>query len=392
MPEQNPYRVLNIPQDATIEEIEDAYDAMFDASEPQAQAGDDAAIQFLHNLNTARETLLDPRSRAAVDAEMARPIEEAVPVSGSATRSMKAETQPGAATRAATGQAAPKIAAGRGSTRLQGSAAMKVRPRSSNRPRAVEPVKDTRRVPVLIASVLLLILVAGAATYLLLRPKDNGFTVAPADPTRGEVLAAVNGVPIYHDDWQARLDIDKNNALSDPLFKPFVNDFQGITGTRMLDILSYDSMDKLINLEVIQQQAKKEGLYPTPAQQEGLINDAKQQDLKNGGTFEQFLKDKNITADRYNRTVIQNVVYTVMANEHLPKTGTAQARTDGFIKWICDTRPAYDVKIYHKFQVAENKPCTSGLPTDLSLPGLPAEGEGTAIPGDVPTAVAPVAP
>lgn len=392
MPEQNPYTVLNIPQDATIEEIEDAYDALFDATEPQAQAGDEAAIQFLHSLNAARETLLDPRSRAAVDAERARPAREAVAISGAAARSMKSGNQPGAATKAV-GRAEPRVATKRSSTALQNSSTtVKVRPRSANRPRAVEPVKDTRRVPVLIAGTLLLVLVAAVAAYLLLRPKDNGIAVAPVDPSRGEVLAAVNGVPIYHDDWQVRLEKDKNNALSDPLFQPFVNNFQGVTGTRMLDILSYDSMDKLINLEVIQQQARKEGLYPTPAQQKQLINDAKQQDLKNGQTFEQFLKDKNITADRYNRAVIENIVYTVVANDHLPKTGTAEARTNEFIKWICATRPAYDVKIYHKFTVAENKPCTSGLPTDLPLPGLPAEEQGTEVPGDLPTAAAPVAP
>ena len=65
------------------------------------------------------------------------------------------------------------------------------------------------------------------------------------DPTRGEVIATVNGVPLLYD-WQERLDRDRNPPLRPPV-RPFVNNFQGVTGTRMLDILSYDAMDKLIN-------------------------------------------------------------------------------------------------------------------------------------------------
>lgn len=418
MSEQNPYTVLNVPQDASSDEIEDAYDALFDAYEPEARAGDAAAIELLHSLNAAHEILLDPQSRAEVDAALRQPAQkgtvQAQPTlapTGTATKpvgakpntpepntnTMGADTRRASTTRPARGnKPGANTAPRRGSTPIgqAAGATVRVRPRASNASRAVQPAPNTRRATLLIAGTLLLVLLGAVAVFLLLRPKDTAGLAAPLppDPNRGEVLAAVNGVPIYHDDWQVRLDKDKSGALSDPLFAPFINNFQGITGTRMLDILGYDAMDKLINLEMIQQQAKKEGLYPTQKQQEGLISDAKKQDLKNGQTFEQFLQDKKITEDRYNRTVIENVVYTVVANEHLPKSGTADARTNGFVKWICDTRKGYDVKIYRKFTVAENQPCTSGLPSDLPLPGLPADQQGTAVPGEIATSVVPVSP
>jgi hypothetical protein len=233
----------------------------------------------------------------------------------------------------------------------------------------------------------MVVLVFALAVFLMMRGQQGGLVVTP-DPARGEVIAGVSGVPVYADDWQERIERDKNSALSDPLFSPFVNNFQGITGTRMLDILSYDAMDKLINLEVIMQQAKKEGLYPTPAQEKGLIDEAKGRDLQDGKSFEQFLSEKNLTEGKYNRTVIQNVVYTVMADRHLPPTGTSQARTDGFIKWICETRKSYDVRIYRKFMLESNVPCTSGLPSDLPLPGIEQEE----VPDEIATAVVPPNP
>lgn len=373
VPEQNPYKILNVPQNASIEQIEDAYDTLFDAYEPQARAGDAAAVEFLHALNAARETLVNPQDRSesgGVGAVRSAAGTRVDAVSASITRRR-----------------------GSRSVTQASSAPLKVRRRYSNASRPLlQPQTNPRKVPLLVAGTLLLVFLVAVSVFLLLRPKDTAVPAAAVDPARGEVVAAVNGAPIYADDWQIRIDKDKSGALSDPLFAPFINNFQGVTGTRMLDILSYDALDKLINLEVIQQQAKKEGLYPTQKQQETLISDAKKQDLKNGLTFEQFLKNTKITADLYNRTVIQNVVYTVMANQHLPKTGTPQERTDGFTKWICDTRKSYNVQIYRKFKVAENQPCTSGLPTDLPLPGLPAEGQGTPAPGAVPTAVPPVSP
>lgn len=379
-----------MPQDATTDEIEDAYDSLYDLHEPRARAGNQREIAFLQSLNEARETLVDPRRRAALDAQLSRPARKPAP---GPRRPAETTTRRGSAT--------PVTSQGRETGRAA-SANMEAPPtrarrRSAPRPRAIEPQVRSRRSLILTASVLLLVLVFGVALFLLLRPRDPGFRVTsgPAagavlvvtpDATRGDIVATVNGVPIYQDDWEERLDRDKNSALSDPLFSPFVNNFQGITGTRMLDILSYDALDKLINLEIIMQQAKKEGLYPTPAQEPGLIAEAKSRDLVGGKTFQQFLSDVGITEARYNRTVIQNVVYTVMADRYIPKTGSSNERTDGFIKYICNLRQAYTVQLYKKFVVAENAPCTSGLPTDLPLPGIEQEE----IPEDFATQVVPV--
>lgn len=237
---------------------------------------------------------------------------------------------------------------------------------------------------ILVAGLLMVVLVFALAAFLLIRGRQGELSV-PIDPTRGDVIATVNGVPIYSEDWEERLERDKNSALSDPLFAPFVNNFQGVTGTRMLDILGYDAMDKLVNMEVIMQQARREGLYPTPAQEQGLINEAKAKDLAAGTSFEAFLAERNISEGKYNRTVIQNVVYTVMADRHIPKEGTSTARTDAWIKWICDTRKSHDVRLIKTFFVESNEPCTSGLPNDLPLPGVEQEE----IPDDLPTAVVP---
>ena len=389
MPEQNAYQLLQVPQDATTDEIEDAYDSLYDLHEPRARAGDQREVAYLHSLNEARETLLDPQRRAALDAELQRPARKPAP----SPRTSETASRRGGGSQVAT-QQRPTM----GASALDAPVA-KARRRSTPRPRYIEPQKKDRRTLILSASVLLLILVFGFALFLLLRPRETTFTVTsgpaagavlvvPPDPTRGDILATVNGVPIYQDDWEERLDRDKNSALSDPLFAPFVNNFQGVTGTRMLDILSYDALDKLINLEVLMQQAKKEGLYPTPPQEPGLIEEAKQRDLASGRTFQQFLSDVGITEAKYNRTVIQNVVYTVMADRHMPTTGTANARTDGFIKYICELRKSYEVKMYKTFVVAENTPCTSGLPTDLPLPGIEQEE----VPDELGTAVVPLEP
>ncbi|MEA2575011.1 MAG: DnaJ domain [Chloroflexia bacterium] len=374
-PGQNPYDILQVPRDATLEEIEDAYDSLYDLHEPGARAGRQNEVAFLHSLNDAREVLLEPRRRAQLDRDLAeaarRPSRPARtrPTSQAASSRTPQDTVPmGATATDAATDALPK----------------KVRRRSGPRPRYVAPPQTNRRGTIIVAGVLLVVVVFAVAIVLLLRGRQGELTVTP-DPSRGQVIASVNGVPIYEDDWKERVDRDKNSALSDPLFSPFVNNFQGVTGTRMLDILGYDAMDKLVNLEIIMQQAKKEGLYPTPAQEQGLINDAKQKDLTNGQSFETFLKDKNISEAKYNRTVIQNVVYTVMADKHIPKEGTSTARTDAWIKWICEVRNSYDVKLIKKFFVESNQPCTSGLPSDLPLPGIEQEN----IPDEIATEVVP---
>ena len=51
------------------------------------------------------------------------------------------------------------------------------------------------------------------------------------------IVARVNNVPIMYDDWQRRIGIDKNNMLADPFSAMMLNNFEGITGTRALDVL-----------------------------------------------------------------------------------------------------------------------------------------------------------
>ncbi len=401
MPEVDPYTLLQVPDDATEDEIEDAYDALFDQYEPQAQAGDAGAILVLEQLNNARAVLVDPEQRAALDWRLAatkkpgsgsggiRDVNRATATltdTGAARQQTLGEPAQGEATRTVT----PQQPAGQSRTAVKQptqpsqplpSNTVKARRRSAARPRAV--VVERRKLPVVpfVLGALLLFALALVVSFFI--AKNGGQAAAES---RGVVVATVNGVPIYMQDYQERLTRDKAIIMQDPLFSPLINNFQGITGTRMLQIVSSDSLDKLINLEVIQQQAKKEGLYPTDAQQQGLIQQAKGTDLASGSSFTAFLKEKNISEGQYNRAVVANVVYTVMADKHMPKTGTDQERTDAFIKWICTTRQSYDVKINLTF-TAKNDPCTSGLPSDVPLPGLgtPTAPEplGTAVPATV---------
>lgn len=393
MPEVDPYTLLQVPDDATEDEIEDAYDVLFDRYEPQAQAGSVDAINALDQLNNARALLVDPQRRAALDRQLGIARKKAGsgsdimggvnPLTPIAATTVSEPVQVEAIqTVAPQGQPAePSKRAVKQQSQPSPSSRVKARRRSAARPRAV--VVERRRLPVMpfLLGALLLFVLTLVVTFFI--AKNGGQAGAES---RGEIVATVNGAPIYMQDYQERLARDKANIAQDPLFAPLINNFQGITGTRMLQIVSSDSLDKLINLEVIQQQAKKEGLYPTDAQQQGLIQQARGKDLASGTSFTTFLKEKNISEGQYDRAVVANVVYTVMADKHMPKTGTDQERTDAFIKWICTTRQSYNVKVNLTF-TAKNDPCTSGLPSDVPLPGLgtPTAPEplGTAVPATV---------
>lgn len=349
----DPYRVLKVPRNASLEGIEEAYDRLFDKYEPAALAGDEAATERLNELNEARDSLVDPEMRAQIDADLAEAD-------------------------------ARRTAARRGDPSAQNTpGTLRLRPRG--RP---EPQREGRNLsslfPWLMVVAVLAVALAIAITFLA----NSTPRVAGTSSTEpGDVVATVNGRPIYEREYQARVARDKQNALNDPVFGALFNNFQGITGTRALDALSQDALDKLINFEVIMQQAEKEGLYPTDKQQQSLIADAKTNDLKAGGTFEQFLANRGITEEQYNRTVVQNVVYTVMADNHIPKTGTAEERTNAWLEWICSTRKNYEVKINLTFLIQDNPPCTSGLPADLPLPGV-----DQSVPDAEPTAALPAQP
>src|SRR5439155_13138097 len=112
-----------------------------------------------------------------------------------------------------------------------------------------------------------------------------------------------------------------------------------------------------------------------------LIEQAKAQDL-HGQSFDDFLKAHNIGEEQYNNSVVVNTVYAIMAGKHMPQTGSDEEKTNGFISWMCKARESYTVNIILNIPAVEgNKPCTSGLPSDVPIAGLsiPSAG-GTEVP------------
>jgi hypothetical protein len=371
--ELNPYKILRVRRDADAAEIEAAYNAQFDRFEGPANEGDEDAIRRLEELNEAHDVLLDPRRRARVDAQL-----------GSARREMAAAgaSASGAAVGAKGRQGYPGQSRG---SRQSGGRQQTARS-YGGRARTVEAPRTLPVLP-LVAAGIFLVGVALLAAFLLAR----GAGASPCPP-QGNVVASVNGVPIYEREWNERIERDKQNAASDPLIAGFLqNNFQGITGTRMLDVIKQDALDKLINMEVIQQEARTEGNYPSEQDQVALINQTKAAELQ-GRSFEQFLSERGICEEQYNASVVRNAVYLTMANDHLPAEGNDDARTTGFINWICQTRQKYDVQILVDFMVKENQPCSSGLPTDLPITAGQTQEPPAEVPEAVPTGEGPMVP
>jgi curved DNA-binding protein CbpA len=359
LPDTNPYSLLKVPRDADDDEIAEAYNRLFDKYEPNARAGDRSAIDMLEKLNEAHDVLTDPRQRARLDARL----------SAAPSRAASVAT--------ATAPAKPRNAQ---------EQVIRTRRRSTDRMRTVQAGPRLPILPIAIATVLVLALLASVLFFL-------GRTQPPPPVvSKGTVVAIVNDQPIYEREFNRRVDVDKQIALSDPFFGAMFNNFQGITGTRALDTLRSDSLDKLVNLQVITQQARKEGVYPSAEEQKGLIEEAKRRDLAGGGSFQSLLAQRGISEEEYNQDEINRIVYLVMANDHMPTTGSDDERTDAFLKWICDTRKSYDVKVLLTFSI-DNPTCTSGLPIpELPLPGLsqgtqvPEPESTTGVPAAVPTA------
>jgi curved DNA-binding protein CbpA len=381
----NPYEILQIPASATLDEIEDAYDALFDEYEARAQAGDATAVGMLNALNEARETLVDPVRRAQLDASLLGPKAAAQP-SGAVKRADAAtrdttprEKRSTNSPPARDGQ--PRAAQNRAQLRSNTTGQ---RTRRAGSFAVREPARP-RRTWVSYLPYIILIAVLGFGIAVGISYLQSKGSCVPADLPTGATVATVDGTPIYQRDWDVRENTDKQNVLSDPLFASFF-DSSTITGTRALDALKFDSLDKLVNMEVIQQQAKKEGLYPTEDQQKTLVDQAYASDRKGTESFNDMLCRLQVSEATYRRTIIQNIVYTVVANQHMPATGTSETKTDAFINWICSTRNSYNVQIMATFLVSNNPSCTSGLPSDIRLPGL----DETPVPDELPTAVVPV--
>jgi len=381
----NPYEILQVPPSATLDEIEDAYDALFDEYEAPAQAGDAEAVGLLNALNEARDTLVDPVRRAQLDASLVE--KKAATPPSSASQRVAAGTM-GTAVRGKRTPSAPparnqqaRHAPNRAQTRSTVTGARTRRAGSF----AVREAARPRRNWVSYLPYIILIAVLGFGIAVGVSYLQNKGSCVPSDLPTGATVGTVDGTPIYQRDWDVRESTDKRNVLSDPLFASFF-DSSTITGTRALDALKFDSLDKLINMEVIQQQAKKEGLYPTEDQQKTLVDQAYASDRKGSESFNDMLCRLQVSEATYKRTIIENIVYTVVANQHMPATGTSEIKTDAFINWICSTRKNYNVQIMATFLVSNNPSCTSGLPSDIRLPGL----DETPVPNDLPTAALPV--
>jgi hypothetical protein len=381
----NPYEILQIPSSATLDEIEDAYDALFDEYEAQAHAGDTTAVRLLNSINEARDVLVDPVRRAELDASLVAKKKVTPPVTG--TQRAAPETASAAPRKEVARNAPPprKQQQPTPQNRTQTRASTAIIRTRSPRSYPVRGAARPRRTWVSYLPYIVLIAVLGFGIAVGITYLQNKGSCVPADLPTGAVVATVDGTPIYQRDWDVRASTDKKNVQSDPLFASFF-DSSTITGTRALDALKFDSLDKLINMEVIQQQAKKEGLYPTEDQQKTLVDQAYASDRKGTESFNDMLCRLQVSEATYRRTIVENIVYTVVADKHIPATGTSATKTDAFINWICSTRQNYNVQILATFLVANNPSCTSGLPSDMRLPGI----DETPVPGDLPTAVVPL--
>lgn len=395
MPEANPYKILQVARNADPDTIEDAYDRLFDRYEPLAESGDDEAIRMLEQLNRAHETLADPQQRAELDARLAGETRQ---VAQSAQRRTAAP-----AGAAVTTQARPRAA-----TRTTTSTRQTAGGQRSRRTVVAEPPR--RQIPpvFLVSGGVLLLLVVLVAVFLISRNtngnsgnpsagsgQNSGFSPSDAKataaaqatltdtgaidvnsiPTPGAlggmstkdpnfIAATVNGQPVYMYELTRRYVKDVIVASNDPLMGSLLAE-ENITSTRMLDVLAQDSLDKLINMQVILGEARAEAIYPNADQINMVVEQAKAHDLQ-GMSFDDFLKTNNITAQQYQDNVVRNVVYAIMASKHVPQTGSDDDKQTGFINWICTARKKYEVKINLTF-TAPNQPCTSGLPSDVPL-------------------------
>ncbi len=236
----------------------------------------------------------------------------------------------------------------------------------SNRTRSL--VRQTSVTPVQFIIVMLVTLVAVAVAAFFISRNVNGrgpSSAAGADA--GPVVATVNGQPIHQRELDAHYEKEKEQLLGGPLLASTTAK-GGITATRVLEAIKQDTLDKLINFEVIMQQARKEQLLPEAQEQKQLIETAKTADVKAGQTFEESLREHRLTEEQYNRNVISSAVYRVMAGKHMPEKGSDFERQNAFIDWICKARQTYDVKVNLAFATSKDyKPCSSGLPSDTAL-------------------------
>lgn len=377
MPDLNPYDILRIPRNADLTAIEDAYDRLFDEYEPAAENGHEDALEMLGRLNEARDILIDPEQRAALDRQLGQgtfgalaastPIADPVsPGKAASTKTAKPHPRAGKNQTPAANTSTLQNPSAQKAPEIQNQQTIKMRRRSYEGYMAEPPRRAFSLTPYILVSALVLA-VAGVSVFLLARGPQ---CTPPPEPPNGQIVATVNGVPIYNREYEEQATTDTQRALNDPMVMALIGSFDTITGTRFIDGMKYDALDKRINMEILQQEARKEGIYPTEEQIAGLLREARAAEVPPGETFECFLQRIGVSEAQYNRKVIENVVFVAMANRHMPQQGNAEERAQGFINWICTTRRNYDAQHKLTFIVKENRPCTSGLPSDVPLPGV----------------------
>ena len=221
----NPYSILKISPDATVEEIEAAYEQLFDKYEPRAQSGDARASAMLEQLNEAFDALTGAENGVYPDVEIVAP------------RSAKAATT-SRAKAAPTGraQSRPQPYKQRQATGRSGTGSQTIRTRA--RTRDLDRYVDQRpRLPLVPLTILALVVfgLAAVVSYMIISKKDS----APAE-NRGTVVATVNGEPIYEQDYLERVEIDKQGALDDPIFGGYFKTLTPFSQTQVLETLKSD--------------------------------------------------------------------------------------------------------------------------------------------------------
>lgn len=132
--------------------------------------------------------------------------------------------------------------------------------------------------------------------------------------TGGNVAATVNGREITMDQLNEQV-----NASKDALSKQGY-DFSGPGGQKMLDMLRRQTLDQLIDRQLLLQEAEKEGLKPTDAQVQKQIAVMRQQ-LGSEANFKQYL-----AANGFSEPKLQDEITELLAIQALQKKVLADVK------------------------------------------------------------------
>ncbi len=214
-----------------------------------------------------------------------------------------------------------------------------------------------------------------AAQSTALAPVVGGTQVSTNGPPG--VAATVNGKPITVAAWQERL-----QAAEQQYGDQFHLDFGGDVGKRMVDVLSFDVLDEMINFEVLMQQAKKDNLIPNPTQVQDRYNQIQTQTAQSNQSWPDFLASQHMSDQEFRQQIVDAFTYLVIADQHTQQATSDTAKAQALADYICSTRTNYDVQVYVNFIVPQ-QPCSSAQ----ELPGGPPANLTIPAGGTVPTPV-----